>query len=117
MDVATEFMGLETLSTFGGATTGVLVVVNGIRRATGWSRPWFALLVAQVLVLGISYPPEQFSFPYIILALINGFLLYFTALGANETASSFVADPILPQSVSGSEIKRVFFGSWLEKNN
>jgi hypothetical protein len=80
------------LATLGGMATAVLIVVDSVHAATGWTSPWFALTLAIALAFVVEFALGQAgaSRPRAVrvaLALVNGCLVFTTALGGNQVAS------------------------------
>lgn len=122
-----------TLATLGGMTTAVLVVVNGIHAATGWTSAWFGLVLSLALALAVEFMLGQATAgrtagARAMLALFNGFLIFTTALGGNQLGaratattetnapiiqprSSILPPPVLPPAPAPD---RAFFHDWLE---
>jgi hypothetical protein len=121
---------VASLLTLTGLATAVLVVVNGIRKATGWSRPWFGLVLAVGLSIFVEFSLEpqtvqtgQSWMVRALLAILNGFLVFMTALGGNEAATATQGPAlsgssnlgILPTDGGGGlriTESRPFFQSW-----
>jgi len=56
MDLPKDFFTAASMFTFTGSTGAVFVIVNGIKAATNWTRAWFGLVVALIVVnLGVYY--------------------------------------------------------------
>jgi hypothetical protein len=88
------FFSLQSMMTLGGATGATFVVCNGIQRAFDYNPRWLALLVAQLLCLGVVYQSGGLASDYVI-GVINGFLVYCSAAGATGVASAATGAPPL----------------------
>lgn len=79
-----DLMTLQSLATLGGASFATLAVGNTCQHVFGFNPRWLGLLVAELVMLGVaatSAESAQFA-PYLI-ALINGTIVYSSAVGAN----------------------------------
>jgi putative flippase GtrA len=79
----------STLATLGGLATAVVIIVDSVHSATGWTSAWFALVLAIALALVVEFALSQSSVgrprvARVALALVNGCLVYTTALGGNQ---------------------------------
>jgi hypothetical protein len=116
-----------TLATLGGMATAVLIVVDSVHAATGWTSAWFALTLAIALAFVVEFALGQASVSRpravrVALALVNGCLVFTTALGGNQVASRTAAPTPAEQqphisiqsSPSASRAPdRPFFHDWL----
>jgi hypothetical protein len=119
-----------TLATLGGMATAVLIVVDSVHAATGWTSAWFGLALAIAFALVVEFALTQSTagrprVARITLALINGCLVFTTALGGNQVgnrvaeanqSTSPMAQPTitLHPSASASRLTdRPFFHDWL----
>jgi hypothetical protein len=109
MSLPTTFLTYDTMLTFSGAMTATFVVVNGINKAFGWNRPWFGLVVAQIIVVGGTFLSTEGSPTLLLIAAVNGFLVFLSAAGLNEAAVS--AKGFEPQSATPKN-QRPFLKSW-----
>ena len=119
-------LGPATLATLGGMATGVLIVVDSVHAATGWTSAWFPLTLAIALALVVELalgPTTGATRPRavrIALALVNGCLVFTMALGgsqvANRAAGVPTAQPQISIRASSSPAPvtdRPFFHDWL----
>jgi hypothetical protein len=81
------FFTLQSMMTLGGATGATFVVANGIQRAFDYNPRWLALLIAQLVCLGMVYQSLGVGSDYVI-GVINGFLVYCSAAGATGAAGA-----------------------------
>jgi hypothetical protein len=117
-----------TLATLGGLATAVLVIVDSIHVATGWTTTWFALVLSVALALVVEFTLSRTSagrprIARVTLALINGCLVFTTALGGNQmgtrTAAPREEQPhasLQPSSSAAEKAHRPFFHDWLQPN-
>jgi len=85
-----QFFTLQTLFSAAGATTAVFTVTSVLH---GFfprvSARWFALAFSWLLtLLGISVGHQGWTPANILLAVINGFVIYAAAVGVNNVATS-----------------------------
>jgi hypothetical protein len=121
----------SSLATLGGLATSVLIIVDSVHSATGWTSSWFGFVLALILALVVEFTLSQVSVgrprvARVALALINGCLVFTTALGGNQVGSRVVeANQPTPQlvqptitlhpSASASRTAdRPFFHDWLQ---
>jgi hypothetical protein len=119
----------SSLATLGGLATAVLIVVDSVHSATGWTSSWFGFVLALVLALVVEFSLTQASvdrprIARVALALINGCLVFTTALGGNQVGNrvveasqpaSQVAQPTITLHPSASRtVARPFFHDWLQ---
>ena len=87
--IPTEFFTKESIVTFTGMTGATFVIANGMQAAFHWNPRWLALLIA--LGLCLYFGPFQTSnagpVEY-ILAVVNGFLVFLTVVGATSAVGS-----------------------------
>lgn len=124
-DAPLSFVSPEALATLGGLATAVLVIVDSVHAATGWTSPWFALALAVALsvVAELTLSSATAARPLlarITLALINGCLVFTTALGGNQVASRAAGVPgaqprisVRASSSAAPVMDRPFFHDWL----
>ena len=87
MTLPNEFFTLESFSTLTGATGITVVVTNGLKNAFKINPAWLGLIVAVAIALtGVCLTGETRFSDYVI-GLLNGFLIFATAAGANEAGS------------------------------
>ena len=93
MDIPKEFFTLQSMLTLTGATGAVFVVSNGIQSAFNINPRWLALLIAQCLALIGIYITEGAGIDYFV-GVVNGFLIYCTAIGATAVGGGNGGGPI-----------------------
>lgn len=87
-----SFFTVQSMLTLTGASGATLLVSNGIQRAFDVNPRWLALAVAELIcIFGVVYGHGRPS-DY-VLALINGFLVYSTAVGANQITGTSAPTP------------------------
>jgi hypothetical protein len=109
MSLPDTFLTFDTVLSFGGATTATIIVTNGLGKAFEWRQSWLGLLVAEVVLVGGALLTTAPSVQIIIIAVLNGFLVFLSASGLNEAAvarNGFQAQS-LPIDTS-----QPFFQSW-----
>lgn len=119
-----------TLTTLGGLATAVLIIVDSVHSATGWTSAWFGLVLAITLTLVVEFALSDATAnrPRVAraaLALINGCLVFTTALGGNQVASRSAASSrtdvlavpphtsLSPSSAAAHAREQPFFHDWL----
>jgi hypothetical protein len=114
----------------GGMATAVLIVVDSVHAATGWTSAWFGLLISLALAVVVELTAGQASsgrprVARITLALVNGCLVFTTALGGNQVGNRVAqanqstlpaAQPTItlrPSTSASRPTGRPFFHDWL----
>ena len=107
---------LDTLASTGGAAGVVLVVSNTVQRAFNYNPKWFALVLAELVALlgtygatGTAHVPTDAA-----VAVLNGCLIYCTAVGGSSLAGSTRARRPRGGSVGPDlgSTDRSFFSAW-----
>jgi hypothetical protein len=108
----------ESLGTLQGAVAATLIVTNVLGSVIGASfdkwRKWVAFLFAISLELGLAWAAAgEDSFQKWFIALLNGFLVYASAVGINQGAAT-VVERLTCQQIEGqfSRLSRRFFRAW-----
>jgi hypothetical protein len=121
----------STLATLGGLATAVVIIVDSVHSATGWTSSWFGFVLALILSLVVEFTLSQASVDRprvarLALALINGCLVFTTALGGNQVGNRVVdasqptprlAQPTItlhPSASASRTADRPFFHDWLQ---
>ena len=119
----------SSLATLGGLATAVLIIVDSVHSATGWTSSWFGFVLALVLALIVEFTFSQATVGQprvgrVALALINGCLVFTTALGGNQVGNRVAeARQPNPQAVqptitlhpsASRTADRPFFHDWLQ---
>jgi len=79
-----EFFTLQSILTISGASGVVLLISNSLQSALNFNPKWLALLIAQVVSFISLFIGDEIHFANVVLAILNGFLIYSTAVGANQ---------------------------------
>lgn len=110
-----RFFTEESVLSISGATLAVVVVTNGLRQAFGWAPAWLGLIIAQLLALAGALSQYQMWLD-IVIAVLNGFLIYMAALGSNEVARQQPSRPRLSGPIPASRRdltrRQRFFAPW-----
>lgn len=85
--MAQELFTLANLGTTAGATAATVVVSNTVQSVVNRSPKWLALVVAQVLVLSVTVFAGTVLVSDYFLAMLNGCLVYCSAVGINTMTS------------------------------
>ena len=87
MTLPNEFFTFQSFSTLTGATGITVVVTNSLKNAFKINPAWLGLIVAIIIsIMGVCLAGETGISNYVI-GLLNGFLIFTTAAGANEAGS------------------------------
>ena len=124
-----DFFTLQSLLTFGGATTATVVISNGIQFITERNPRWLGLAIAQCVSVGtvlLGFVPggaeiEGAASPStVFVAVINGFLVFSSAVGITAMApgdaasgnglARSVTDDV--EDVRGRPRRREFWTNW-----
>jgi len=90
--VQNSFFTVQSVLTLTGASGATLLVSNGIQRAFNVNPRWLALVIAELIcIFGVLYGHGRSS-DY-VLAVINGFLVFSTAVGANQMTGTAAPSP------------------------
>lgn len=85
-----EFFTWAALGTLAGASGATFVITNTLRSALNWSPKWLGLLVAQIICVGSAVSLGKTGSDYII-AILNGCLVYLSAVGVAAASSGGTA--------------------------
>ena len=105
-----ELFTWEVLGSLAGATVATVLIVNAVKAATGWSPRWLALAVALVIQLALWTVITDRSWPALLLAIVNAFVVYAAATGGNQIVGALRA----PQATSraAAEQPAGFWSPW-----
>lgn len=87
MNLPENFYTWESVTTLSGAVTATFVLTNTARHAFGFDPRWLSLVISQLISLLAVYFSKGLLADY-LLGIINGCLIYCTATGVAEIASS-----------------------------
>lgn len=117
-DPINQFFTLESMLTLTGATGATLVVSNALQQLLNRNPKWIALIVAQTVSLAtVYYSGATLGSDYFI-ALINGFLIYSSAIGASVFSNGTSSSPTARSSTTVREenletrTRRSFLAPW-----
>lgn len=109
-----DFITLQSLSTFGGASVAVWVLSNTLRVLLNQNSRWFPFSVSMIISFistNLAGTAENIiSLQYSITAILNGCLLFLNALGLQTT---MIAEP--PQIEEQGDKKVKWSTSWWKK--
>jgi len=113
--VGNDLMTLQSLATLGGASFATTAVANVSQQVFGFNPRWLALLVAELVMLGVTAQATGSTAiaPYVI-AVINGTIVYSAAVGANTLSGQphpHNATGLGPGGQTNS-IRRTFWTRW-----
>jgi hypothetical protein len=120
MDIPQQLISVDSLATFGGISATVVAVTNSVKNAFGWNPPWVALVLAvAVCVIGAFSRQPRPNAAGILIAVVNGCIVYSSALGMNSlgaAASKKAGGPaggVAPGIGGARRTERPFFTPWL----
>ncbi|TIL43283.1 hypothetical protein [Mesorhizobium sp.] len=97
--MAQELFTLTTLGTLAGATGATVIVGNTIQSVANYNAKWLSLLVAEVVVLAVSFFAGTTEISAYFVSILNGCLVYASAVGLNTMTSPPPASgPPIPRS-------------------
>jgi hypothetical protein len=103
LSLPTEFYTWQSFGTLAGATTATYLVTSTIQRVFDWNPKWLPLLVAELVTCGYALVaggrPQE-----LVVAAMNGLLVYSAAAGSNVVATR-------PQADAKSRSRRPRFGA------
>jgi hypothetical protein len=79
-----EFFSLASTQTFLGMSSATFIVCSGIQKAFNFQPKWLALIVALALSTWGTFQRLDSQPSDIVVAVVNGFLIYLTALGGSS---------------------------------
>jgi hypothetical protein len=112
-----EFFTPQSILTLTGATGAVYVVTSGLQHAFSWNPRWFGLALSLLIALVGTYATQPHLVASYLVAVVNGFLIYCTAVGVNSITSTprdsaAVARGTLNAGRAEQAPKRTFRSSW-----
>jgi hypothetical protein len=104
---------VESMVTLAGASTLTLVISNALQYAFNFNPKWLALAIAQALSIGGVYLTSGDHSPKsIIVALVNGFVIYSAAVGVNKTGGGGGGGRGVATTQSLQSLRRGFWAFW-----
>jgi hypothetical protein len=79
-----EYFTPESILTLTGATGAVYVVCGGLQHAFRFNPRWLALAISLILALVGAQATQSHEIASYLVAIVNGFLIYCTAVGVNS---------------------------------
>jgi hypothetical protein len=119
-----DFFTIQSMLTLTGASGATYVICNGLQKALNFNPRWLALAIAEIVTLAGALATRP-TFVGAAIGVVNGFLVYCTASGANTFTGTSPVTGVSPvagtPSVAGIsspahnalEMKRTFFAQWL----
>lgn len=83
-----DFFTWQYLGTMAGATLATVLLCNVLHVAFGWRPQWLGLLIACLIQMAVWWFVSDRSISSLVLALINGGVVYLAAVGGNQIAAS-----------------------------
>lgn len=111
MQLPIEFLPLESLATLSGATLLVWIASNTLRLHFGLD-PRYSAGLLSALVQVFVWAAKKGGWEDLVLALLNAFLIYFYATGANEILASRPKVPAALDDARDVSPRRSFFEKW-----
>src|SRR5437870_12597014 len=90
--IPTEFITYSTLTTLGGSAFVVWMAGGVIQNVFDFNPRWLAVAIAILVSVLISLKKKKKKIPDYALAVVNGMLIYFTAIGFNSFTTSSLTD-------------------------
>jgi hypothetical protein len=110
-----DLMTFQSLATLGGASFATTTVANVCQQVFNFNPRWLALLVAELIMLGVTWSATGTKEigPYLI-ALINGTIVYCAAIGANTLTGRPHPTQASGLGANGgsSPVRRSFWTRW-----
>src|SRR5579864_7397366 len=110
MKIPDSFYTVATLFTLGGSATAVWLITSTIGYLFGVKdsqrlKKWLGIVLSLALALVGATQVQDRSILTWIVAIVNGFLIYLTAVGANTNVSSASEEPKSPVRETGRRKK------------
>jgi hypothetical protein len=83
-DLPTAYFTPESILTLSGATGAVYVVSGAIQHVSGYNPRWLALGISLIIAVVGSYATQPPVVATYLIAVVNGCLIYCTAVGVNS---------------------------------
>lgn len=107
-----DYITFESMLTLGGASIATFVVCNAMQAAFNFNPKWLALIVALFISFTTSIYSNHSSGPDLLLAAINGCLIFLTAVGGSATVGSLHNGSSAHREIAPVTTKRGFADSW-----
>lgn len=105
MSLPSELFTPQSILTLTGATGAVYVVCAGLQRAFDFNPRWLALALSLVLAIAGAHATQPHVAATYLVAVVNGFLIYCTALGVNASLAPPAPVPVVPKGAVEGELK------------
>jgi len=83
MDSTNNLYTFQSLGTLAGAAGVTFIISNVIQSVFNYNPKWLALAVAEIISFAIIIQSGSDKFSDYFIAIVNGFLIYSTAIGGN----------------------------------
>ena len=113
MTLPGDFFTRNSTATLAGAAGITSVICNSLQAIFNFNPKWLALLVSEVISFYGNMGSGQHDY---IIAILNGLLIFSTALGGTAAAAAGAEKVGLGSAVNtrrGGPMKRQFFSTWI----
>ena len=107
MDLPSDFFTPASLMTFGGATLATFIVPNALQSALQFNPRWLGLAIAEAVCLAIAASTKTPGVAEFVVALINGCLVYCSAIGATAVGAKTTTPPAALPKGAGTNGRHV----------
>jgi hypothetical protein len=92
MEIPKEFFTAESMFTLTGASAVTVIICNSLQKALNFNPRWLALAIAEILtIVGTIASQASAAGSWgvtLLIAVVNGFLVYATATGGAQIAGA-----------------------------
>lgn len=118
--MAQELFTLSTLGTLAGATAATAVVGNTLQSVFNIGAKWLSLAIAEIILVAVAFFNGSYEASVYFIAVLNGCLVYCSAVGLNTMTSSPAASTPVARSTTEAGLpipappirNRSFFSRW-----
>jgi hypothetical protein len=115
MDAINNFLSLEALGTFAGASGVVLLISNTYRVFFKKNSPWPCFIIAMGISVACSAAAHKLSWDplQLLLVFINGCLLFYNSAGIQAWTANVTTPAPVGGNKPNSKTPVKFFSRWL----
>jgi hypothetical protein len=92
MEIPKEFFTAESMFTLTGASAVTVIICNSLQKALNFNPKWLALAIAETLTIVGTFASQASAAGSwgvsLLIAVVNGFLVYATATGGAQIAGA-----------------------------